>query len=203
MRSGVIEWAVRAVSLAGQSVCGDRHVVVATARSTLVAVVDGVGHGGAAAAAANKAVAIVEEQGAGVPLTTLVQRCHAGLREGRGAVMSLAMLDGDARSLTWLGIGNVRGELCRRAGSFGWRPETLLLRGGVVGKQLPSLRTASVVLARGDVLVLATDGIAGDFMDGMRPYWDPQRIADDVVARYSTQADDALVLVARFVGCGP
>lgn len=200
MRSGVIEWAVQTYTLPGQSECGDRHAVVADDRRTLVAVVDGLGHGRPAAAAAVKAVNIIREYGSGESLTSLVERCHAGLQEGRGAVMSLATLEGGNRVLTWLGIGNVRGELRRNTMEFTRKPESLLLRGGVVGRYLPRLCPATVPLARNDLLMLATDGIAEDFAEDVRPEWDPQRIADDVVARYGKQTDDALVLVARFVG---
>ncbi len=200
MRSGVIQWAVQTRTLPGESECGDRHVVVAGDRRVLVAVVDGVGHGGAATAAAVGAVDVIRKHGTGESLTALVERCHARLHDGRGVVMSLAMLDGRSRVLTWLGVGDVQGELRRKPGAFGRRPETLLLRGGVVGKELPELRVAMVPLARDDVLILATDGIREDFADDVKLDWEPQRIADDLVARYGKRTDDALVLVARFVG---
>lgn len=200
MNSGVIDWAVQTATFAGQAECGDRCLVLADESRALLAVVDGLGHGAAAAAAAQKAIGIIERQGAGVPLPALVERCHAGLQDGRGAVMSLALIEREPRRLSWLGIGNVRGELRRPSGAFGWQPESLLLRGGIVGRRLPTLGATTAGLIRGDLLLLATDGIAGDFADGLPPEWPPQRIADELVARFSTRADDALVLVARYRG---
>lgn len=200
MRSGVIEWGAQSLTLPGQSECGDRHVVVSSDHRALVGVVDGVGHGLDAAAAADKAVNIIQEHGAAESLGALVLRCHAGLRKGRGAVISLATFEGESRLLTWVGIGNVRGELRRSGAELTRKPEALLLRGGVVGRQLPEFRPATVSLARDDMLILATDGIGGDFAQGVRLEWEPQRIADDLIARYSRRTDDALVLVARFVG---
>ena len=200
MKAGVIDWAANCHTLAGQSECGDRHVVVAQEQRTLVAVVDGVGHGPHAAAAAIKATDIIQEFGTAEPMTELVQRCHAGLREGRGVVMSLALLEAGVRTVTWLGVGNVSGALCRKAAAFNRKSETLLLRAGVVGKQLPPLLPAILPVVRGDLLVLATDGIDGDFAESMVPDWEPQRIADDLAARHGKCSDDALVLVARFLG---
>ncbi|MBI4291703.1 MAG: SpoIIE family protein phosphatase [Betaproteobacteria bacterium] len=165
----------------------------------LVAVVDGVGHGSHAAAAALEATSIIQEHGASESLTSLVQRCHNRLRAGRGVVMSLAKLDAETRTMIWLGVGNVAGALRRRAGAFSRKSETLLLRAGVVGKQLPPLHTATLPVVRGDVLILATDGIGGDFAESVKPDWEPQRIADDLAARFGKRTDDVLVLVARFV----
>lgn len=200
MKTGIIDWAVQTYALPGQTECGDRHVVVSEPQRALVAAVDGVGHGPCAAEAAVKATSIIAQYGTGEPLTALVQRCHLGLRDGRGVVMSLAVLDATTRTLVWLGVGNVAGALRRQAGAFSRKPETLLLRAGVVGKQLPPLRTATLPVVRGDVLVLATDGIGGEFAESVRPEWEPQRIADDVAGRYGKRTDDALVLVARYTG---
>jgi len=200
MISGVIDWAAHCYTLPGQSECGDRHVVVAQEQRALVAVVDGVGHGPHAAAAAIKATNIIQEYGTAVPMTELVQRCHAGLHDGRGVVMSLALLEAEMRTMMWLGVGNVSGAVCRKAAAFNRKSESLLLRAGVVGKQLPPLYAANLPVVRGDLLILATDGIDGDFAESVIPDWEPQRIADDVAARYGKGSDDALVLVARFLG---
>jgi serine phosphatase RsbU (regulator of sigma subunit) len=200
MTSGVIDWAVQCYTLAGQSECGDRHVVVTQEQRALVAVVDGVGHGPQAAAAAVNATNIIQEHGAAESLTALARRCHSRLQEGRGVVMSLALLEAEMRTMMWLGVGNVAGALRRKAAAFNRKSETLLLRAGVVGKQLPPLHAASLPVVRGDVLILATDGIGGDFAESVVPEWEPQRIADDLAAHYGKRTDDALVLVARFLG---
>lgn len=200
MKTGVIDWAVRTATQPGQTECGDRHVVVSEPPRALLAAVDGVGHGPRAADAALRATDIIARYGVAEPLTSLVLRCHLALRDGRGVVMSLASLDAVTRTLVWLGVGNVAGALRPKAGAFSRKPESLLLRAGVVGKVLPPLRTATLPVMRGDVLALATDGIGGEFAESIRPEWEPQRIADDVADRFGKHTDDALVLVARFTG---
>ena len=56
-------------------------------------------------------------------------------------------------------------------------------------------------MARGDLLVVATDGVRSDFADDLRP-GAPQVVADQVLARFGKTSDDALVLAAR-LGSAP
>jgi hypothetical protein len=177
---------------------GDLHVVVPFAHGVLVAVVDGLGHGAEAAVAARTAAATLQHHAAD-PLTTLVQRCHTDLRKTRGAVLSVASFDAESQLMTWLGVGNVEGVLFRA--DPGARPprESLLLRGGVVGYQLPTLRPAVLPIFPNDTLIFATDGISGAFSSDP-PRRTPQDAADGIVARFAKETDDALALVARYVG---
>ncbi len=165
----------------------------------LVAVVDGLGHGGEAAAAAKIAVSTLEAH-AGESVISLLRRCHDVLRTTRGVVMSLAsfnMLDG---TLTWLGVGDVEGILLRGDPAASPRHESLLLRGGVVGGQLLALSASILALVPGDTLIFATDGIRSEFIEQVTPSDPPQLAADRVVARHAKGTDDALVLVARYTG---
>src|SRR5262249_38502151 len=102
---------------------------------------------------------------------------------------------------TWLGVGNVEGGLLP-PGAKTCRAD-VLLSGGVVGSRLPSLRASVVPVAPGDTLVLATDGIRSGFTEGLVLEDSPQHIADGILARHATLKDDALVLVARFLGEAP
>ena len=194
-----IEWAVADLPQPGQSESGDRHLVLSTADGGLVAVVDGLGHGAEAASAAKMAVMALE-RGADRPLVQIVRDCHQSLIGTRGAVLGAAAFSVIDDSMTWLGVGNVEGRLLRAPASGGAPPEALLVRGGVVGAQLPPLVPRIVRLRRGDMLIIATDGIRSEFLDAPLPYQEPQALADHVLARWSTQTDDALVLVVRYLG---
>src|SRR5256886_792990 len=88
---------------------GDLHLVKRVGRGTLVAAVDGLGHGAEAAAAARAAVAALDQY-AEESLLPLVRRCHDALAGSRGVVMSLAYVGGVQPSLTWLGVGNASGS---------------------------------------------------------------------------------------------
>jgi serine phosphatase RsbU (regulator of sigma subunit) len=183
--------------VAGNAACGDLAVVAPTAAGVVVAVMDGLGHGSAAAEAAEAAAGIVRRFPA-EPLEELVGRCHRALRATRGVAMSLAFFAAGANTMTWLGVGNVEGVLWRAG-----RPparESLLLRGGVVGYRLPSLRSATLAVGPGDILVLATDGITDKFLDHPTIGRDPASLAADILARFRRSGDDALVFVARYLG---
>src|SRR5213082_2372604 len=104
--SPMIDWGVAAQALAGEMESGDLHLVKRVGRGTLVAAVDGLGHGAEAAAAARAAVAALDQY-AEESLLPLVRRCHDALAGSRGVVMSLAYVGGVQPSLTWLGVGNV------------------------------------------------------------------------------------------------
>jgi hypothetical protein len=197
--SAPIEWAVAELPRPGQSESGDRHLVLSTARGGLVAVVDGLGHGAEAASAAKMAVMALE-RGAERPLAQMFRDCHQSLIGTRGAVISAAAFSVTDDAMTWLGVGNVEGRLLRAPRPGGGPPEALLVRGGVVGAQLPPLVPRIVRLRRGDMLIIATDGIRSEFLDALLPYQEPQTLADHVLSRWATQADDALVLVVRYLG---
>lgn len=193
-----VDCGVAAQALPGQTEMGDRHVVVEFEGGVLVAVVDGLGHGTEAAAAARAATEILE-QNAYESVITLVRLCHEKLKPTRGVVMSLASFKPNDRTVTWLGVGNVEGVLLHRDpyGIIG--QEVLPLRGGVVGDQLPPLVASIVPVVRGDTLIFVTDGVRLGFADGLKAD-SAQATADAVLSRFARGTDDALVLVARYTG---
>jgi phosphoserine phosphatase RsbX len=53
------------------------------------------------------------------------------------------------------------------------------------------------------MVVLATDGIGTDFADRLTAGEPSQELADRILAQYGKESDDALVLVARYLGSAP
>jgi len=185
--------------LPGQGESGDRHLLRCGGDGILIAAIDGIGHGEEAAYAAEAAVAILKASPE-EPVISLVERCHEGLRSTRGVVLSLASVDPKHGLMTWLGVGNVQGVLMRAGAQQGSVGEVLLLRGGVVGSQLPALQAAVLPIRKGDTLVFVTDGIRGEFVEGLSALESPQRAADKILKRHGRGDDDALVLVVRLTG---
>ena len=192
-----VDWAVATRTHPDQAESGDRHVVATREGGVLLAAVDGLGHGAEAAAAACAAVALLEAN-AEEPLVELVRRCHPVLAATRGVVMSIAWLDAREGALAWLGVGNVGGLLLHPRPGSDPLQRSLLLRGGVVGYQLPELLAEVVAVARGDLLVFATDGVRPDFAKDVDPAAPPRAIADRILAEHASTSDDALALVVRF-----
>jgi serine/threonine protein phosphatase PrpC len=134
------------------------------------------------------------------PVISLIEECHEKLRPTRGVVMSLASIDPMHGMMTWLGIGNVQGALMRNGARKGSVQDTLLLRAGVVGSQLPPLQASVLPIARGDTLYFVTDGVRNEFASSLSALENPQRAADRILEEYQSGTDDALVLVVRLTG---
>jgi len=197
--SAAIDWGHAALVMPGQTSSGDRCVIAIADGTALIAVIDGIGHGEEAAAAAN-AAALVLETSPNESLRTLFDRCHARLRTTRGAAMTVARFESHGRTLDWLGTGNIKAVLLRRSPQ-GFTCTDLLTYSGVVGAHVTQAakRAASKTeVTPGDVLILATDGIDRKFIDAIRYDEAPQTQAERLLASFRSPADDALVLVARF-----
>jgi negative regulator of sigma-B (phosphoserine phosphatase) len=198
-RTGAIEWGVATKAMAGEADSGDLEVVESYAGGVLVGAVDGLGHGHEAAEVARLAASTLVGH-ASEPVASLVRRCHSALLETRGAVMSLASFNSADSTITWTGVGNVIAVLLRVGPTDYARRESLLLRGGVVGFQLPALSEHVLAVAPGDTLLLATDGVRPDFAEGLVLGPPPQELAERILAQHLKGGDDALVLVAQFLG---
>ncbi|HLK04617.1 MAG TPA: SpoIIE family protein phosphatase [Candidatus Acidoferrum sp.] len=178
---------------------GDLSLVECTPDRALIAAIDGIGHGKIAASASRTAAEILKSF-PDEPLVSLVHRCHEALRSSRGVVFSLAAIDFNEHTLTWLGVGNVQGILVRSSKSTEIGNKSLLLRPGVVGSLLPPLQSATLSICPGDTLAFATDGIRSEFSDDLFLHETPQRAADRILAKHCKGSDDALIFVARFLG---
>jgi negative regulator of sigma-B (phosphoserine phosphatase) len=196
-----LDWAFATRTKPGHSDSGDIHLAKSCSAGMLLAVIDGVGHGKEAALAARVARDVVDSY-ADEPLVSLLHRCHQWLRGTRGVVMSLAWVETESRVMRWAGVGNVQGVLLRRKWGGRSVENSLLLRAGVVGVQLPSLEAAVLPITPGDTLVLATDGVKATFDRSLADKLPPQSAADHILAEYGDAGDDALVLVGRYRGNG-
>ena len=195
----VITWAVAEAPFPNETQSGDRHVVLPSADGVLIAAIDGAGHGAEAAAAAKVAAATLEAHACESPIGLLL-RCHEELKGSRGVVMTIAFINLRDRTLTWAGVGNVEAVLFHGVGGYNTRPDRALLRNGVIGYRLPAVRAEVLPLKSFETLVIVTDGIKPNFDDGLSLSEDLQLIADGILARHHNGADDALVLVARYLG---
>jgi negative regulator of sigma-B (phosphoserine phosphatase) len=191
-----LERGVAAAALQGEARSGDRAVFVAWEGGAMVAAIDGLGHGGDAADAADEAARVVTAHARQAP-EALLERCHEALVRTRGVVMTLAWFDLAAPSLTWTGVGNVEGRLMRATAAPGVAPESALIKGGVIGYSLPNVRPTTTELHPGDTLVLATDGISSGFTSSLAAGVDVQELADRILAEHGRGTDDALVVVVR------
>jgi phosphoserine phosphatase RsbX len=198
---GPIEWAAKARPRPGEKVCGDRLIAVeVNGTSALIGVLDGLGHGAEAAEAANCGVDVLRANRA-EPLDVLVQRCHRALSGTRGVAMTLARIDFQTDTLSWVGIGNVAADLVAKHPAGLEVRSSARLAGGIVGYRIPeALAPQQVPIRPGDLLVIASDGIVEDHLDDIDFSASSLAIADQILHEHAKDNDDALVLAARHRG---
>jgi phosphoserine phosphatase RsbX len=185
----------------GEHACGDQAIAVGIeGQGALFGVVDGLGHG---PSAANAAIAAAEalRNARGERLEVLVQLCHRVLEGTRGAAMTLARIDFDAGQLYWTGVGNVTANLVAKAAMGVKIRSSARLAAGIVGYRIPEISPAQVVPIRtGDLLIIASDGIAEDHLDHIDFAAPATAIADQILAKHAKESDDAMVVAARHRG---
>lgn len=189
----VVGFARRA--LGDAKACGDACGCLQSDDNTLLYMIDGLGHGPKAEAAAQAAISCLESR-AWEPFSTIFSECNDEIRNTRGVALGVAKIDEVAGILTYAGIGNTRiifGK--RQMKSFYSSP-------GIVGGGYGHLHEETYQLAHGDMVVMYTDGLKTEInfaaYDG-RLHGDPSRLAERTLHDWSRGTDDAGVLVYRYV----
>lgn len=198
---GPIEWAIASRPRPGELVCGDQAIAVGVDDSSaLFGVLDGLGHGPAAATAALTALDALRSA-RGERVEVLIQLCHRMLGGTRGVAMTLARIDFENSRLSWSGIGNVSANLVAKAATGLQLRSSARLAGGIVGYRIPEISPAQVVSMRtGDLMIICSDGITEDHLDHIDFAAPAKDIADQILGKHSKETDDALVLAARHRG---
>lgn len=194
-----IEWAVASCASPGETTSGDLHLVTTFPGGALAAVVDGLGHGAEATAAAQAALDVLAAH-VGEPVIPLVERCHAALKTTRGAVMTVVSFNFDEDTMSAVGIGNVETVLMHADKAAVPRCESVLQRGGIVGDQLPAMRACVFPVQPYDVLLFATDGIHEGFWERVNAADPLPRLVNQILEQSFRGSDDALVLAIRYLG---
>src|SRR5260370_32303211 len=159
MKAASLEWSIAAATMPGETESGDRYWAGAVSNGMVFSVIDGLGHGPAAASASDLAIATLEQH-VGVPVTELLHHCHKALRGSRGVTMSLAAFNTEKAMLTWIGVANVECALLHRDARLPC--DKLFLRIGAVGLRSPTFRARELPVRHGDILTMATDGVTAE-----------------------------------------
>ena len=181
------------------SVCGDRSWHHHTDACTVLALLDGTGHGHAAHEATARIVRCVQACVAQWPawapaslLPGLLAACHDAAIGTVGAAITLALIDRVNRAVHHLGVGNT----CIMSYSpGGWEGVS---RPGVIGQRHRPPVMESHPLGQGDALVLFSDGLSSSQVRQLRRRSDrptaPAAIADLLMGTAKPD-DDASCLV--------
>lgn len=195
--TSLIEWVAATLPKEGEQECADLYLVKPTKDGAMLVVVDGLGHGPEAVYASKKVVNCLESNG-DKSLIEIVKDCHENLKGTRGAVLSIARLNGVNRELSWLSVGNVEGILMCRNEQSSHEFKQLILRSGVVGYKLPKLNISVEKVSPGDILFFTTDGVLSEYVESLN-YNRPMRETVKYTAKnYFKDSDDSLILAVRF-----
>jgi anti-sigma regulatory factor (Ser/Thr protein kinase) len=184
-----------AVAVAGEVECGDAWAARSGSEGTTVLLADGLGHGPAAAAAAEAAVEIFRAHPAATP-AHLVSLMHAGMRSTRGAAVAVAT-SGPATTdgVRYTGVGNLSAVLARTQDS-----RSLMSHNGTVGLQARKIQELAYPWPEDAVLVMHSDGLQSHWRLGQYPglaQRDAALIAAVLYRDFTRGRDDVSVVVQR------
>lgn len=182
------------VPFPGEMVCGDAWAVTVSNGVVRVLMADGLGHGLAAADAANLAVHIFRQCG-DAELERVLQDVHAALRSTRGAAVAVAEVHFAASTIRYAGVGNIVGV----AASAG-KHQNLVSHNGTLGHHVVRVQTFTYPFPGGSALIMHSDGLSGRWSLDAYPGLlrrDPGLLAGVLYRDFKRGRDDATVVVVR------
>jgi anti-sigma regulatory factor (Ser/Thr protein kinase) len=176
---------------------GDGWAVARPGEPALFLVIDGLGHGPAAAEAAQIGAQAFRAHAA-LPLTALAERIHAALRSSRGAALAIAELPPGDGMMRWVGIGNIAGAVVG-----GTEVRRLVSMPGIAGQVARTIQAFEYRWSRRNLLVMHSDGLTSHWALDAYPgltLCHPSLVAGVLHRDFTRGRDDATVLVARRTG---
>lgn len=148
-------WGAICQPMRHESACGDMWRICEHNGRLSVVLVDGLGHGPEAAAAANEAIMAFS----GDPFlesATVMQAIDSRMRGTRGGAVAIAQIDPQQRLLKYVGVGNIAGSLRDANGSAG---RGLFSHHGIAGVQLRKIQEFEYPLPSNGFLIMHSDGM--------------------------------------------
>lgn len=183
-----------AVPYPGERVCGDAWAYAHSPERTMTVIIDGLGHGFAAAEAAQEGIATFHERIKCTPIEIL-QYIHDALRKTRGAVAGIAEIRPGERMLTFAGIGNISAVHLSPAKS-----QSMISHNGTLGSTVSRIQAFHSEWTSSSTLILHSDGL--------QTRWDlshyaglltrhPAIIGGTLLRDFRRHRDDASVVVVK------
>lgn len=185
---------VVSVAFPGEPVSGDGWAVITKLNRVRLMVVDGLGHGEFASEAAREAERVFAEHHSDSP-TAILQDCHDALKKTRGAAMAIALIDRDAKTLTFAGLGNISGSIVNQGHSKG-----LASHNGILGHQMHRIQEFNFPWKDDTVLIMHSDGLSTRWnLNEFRGLGSRKSalIASVLYRDFAKHRDDMTVLVAK------
>ena len=152
------EWGVVNLPIPGDEVSGDAWGISLSKGRARVMVVDGLGHGPEAAAAAREAVHAFSEFG-DLPGEEAMHKLHARLRPTRGAAVALAGIDRNESLLSYVGIGNIYGRIIHPEK----KTRSLVTMNGTLGHAVRKIQSFQYPWDASSTLIMNSDGLLSNW----------------------------------------
>jgi len=174
----------------GLQVNGDAWFCKEWDEQTLLAVIDGLGHGEEANLASEKTKQFLQNNYSG-DLEEIVRNLHAFLQKTRGVAIGLVRVNRLEKELLYCGIGNVD---VRIISDPPLHPTSL---NGIVGVNIRRVLQFKYTYKSLKVIALHSDGISSRFDLAEYPlvYNHPQMISEQIMAKWRNPNDDATILI--------
>lgn len=177
----------------GQDVSGDGWALREIQGTTVVLLVDGLGHGPQAALTTAVAMRYFEQCRQNAPVD-IMTGLHKALKPTRGAVAAVVALHPDTHTLRYAGVGNIAGVLM---GSEGVRRH-LMSFDGTLGYQVRTIRETVYEWSPGSWLAMHSDGLSPRLDPLAYPglaLHDPALAASVLYRDFHRTHDDATIVV--------
>ena len=176
---------------AGETLCGDAWSVAQRENACRLIVVDGLGHGPLAAAAAAAGIAAFHAEPAASPAEVLAA-AHAAMRPTRGGAVLMVEVDRARGELRYAGVGNIAAQIVSGASS-----RSLVSHNGTVGHEMRRVQEFAVPWPEGAMLVVHSDGLASKWDLAAYPGLasrHPSIVAGVLYRDFARGSDDVTVL---------
>lgn len=186
-----LRYAAASRPIPGETANGDQWLVNVQPDGLRVAIIDGLGHGSEAEAAALAAIDALRSAPDLGPVDALL-RCDQALRGTRGAAASVLTIDGPRGVLLFAGIGNVEGRLLSGDHERHFSPNR-----GVLGRGARRPHLLELALAGAWTVLLHSDGIHARHLAEVLPRPSVDDLAREIIASHARDTDDATVVIVR------
>jgi len=150
------ESAAICVAAPGETECGDAWAVRYREDRLAAVVIDGLGHGPLAAAAAEEALAVFSGDWFTTPADFLAA-AHNALRTTRGAAVAIAHINFALRQLHYAGVGNIASRIVSPGTA---KQQAPISHAGIVGGEVRKLQQFDYKWQENDLLVMHSDGLS-------------------------------------------
>lgn len=178
----------------GQIEDGDAWTAVVGRDVATIAVIDGLGHGPAAATASATAARVIVDR-VDRTLEEVMLDVHGALRPTRGAAVGIARIHASLGRVDFIGSGNIAGTIAAEDVS-----RKMVSMPGIAGHEMRKLQIFSYPWTASSVLVLHSDGISANWNLEQYPglmQHEPALIGAVLYRDHCRGNDDATVVVAK------